>query len=322
MKKILVFALISLFCACSGEKKQDFSFLNKEKLTVVITDSGLGGLSVVADIEKQLRELPYYKEINLIFANAMFDDKGYNALQSRDEKIHYFDKALKGMAQKYKPDIIMIACNTLSVIYKETGIAKSGEVPIVGIVDVGVDEIFTALQKNENSKVIIFGTETTIEEDKHRSMLIERGIDNDRIVPKACPQLQQYIEQNPLGENTEMLIMSYVDEAIEQANLTDQGVYASLNCSHFGYSHDLWMNAFEFSGISPLSLINPNYRMTKIIAKENLEPRFKEGKVNVKVVSKVPINKSSLESVSSMLEKYSPKTSKALLNYELDKKLF
>jgi len=104
------------------------SFLGKEEITVVITDSGLGGLSVMDDVARKLKISGCFKKVNLIFANALFNaNTGYNALQTRAEKINQFSNVLTGIEQHFKPDVILIACNTLSVLYKETEFFKKSK---------------------------------------------------------------------------------------------------------------------------------------------------------------------------------------------------
>ena len=53
-------------------KKPDLKkLLNKKKITIVITDSGLGGISILAGIEAKLKETRSFEEVNLIFFNAL-----------------------------------------------------------------------------------------------------------------------------------------------------------------------------------------------------------------------------------------------------------
>jgi len=40
----------------------------KDSITVLVTDSGLGGLSVCADIESRARQTGLYRQIRIIFA--------------------------------------------------------------------------------------------------------------------------------------------------------------------------------------------------------------------------------------------------------------
>ncbi len=323
--KLVLIAIFSLFtCIQLNAQNKDLkSLYKKDDITVVITDSGLGGLSVLAEMENLMRNSGHFKNINLIFANALFSESGgYNALGSRDEKVSTFNKALEGMYNKFKPDLILVACNTLSTILNETDFSKTTKIPIIGIVEIGVNEIQQKLDQSKNSEVIIFGTETTIEENSYPIGLIKNGIDPQRIVSKACPQLQKYIETDPSGEDTEMLIMSYVDEALEKASKSDQELFVSLNCTHFGYATNLWLNAFDFSGRMPKALINPNNQMARILLNKKPTKDLKKSNIKIQIISKVKIDKQSQESISKLLAKESIAASKALMEYQIVTDLF
>ncbi|MBN2237352.1 MAG: hypothetical protein JW729_07315, partial [Bacteroidales bacterium] len=185
-----------------------------------------------------------------------------------------------------------------------------------------VQEIQKSMSNNDQSKVIIFGTETTISEDKHRSQLISSGIAENRIIVQACPQLQQYIEHNPKGEDTEMLIMSYVDEAMTKNDNPKNDIYVSLNCTHFGYAGDLWTNGFEFAGASPKSIINPNIQLSEILLKDEFKKGYGKTEIKIQVVSKVRINPENVNSIAEILKEQSVATSNALLKYEVVNNLF
>ena len=51
--------------------------LEKERVTIVVTDSGLGGLSVLADAAEKFRQYPVFKAVDLVFVNALFRDAGW-----------------------------------------------------------------------------------------------------------------------------------------------------------------------------------------------------------------------------------------------------
>lgn len=93
------------------------AFFAKDEVTIIVTDVGLGGLSVMSEIERRFQDAPLFPKVNLIYYNSACKP-GYTTRPVEDQ-ISIFNTALLGM-EPYKPDIIFIACNTLSVIYKET----------------------------------------------------------------------------------------------------------------------------------------------------------------------------------------------------------
>jgi glutamate racemase len=293
----------------------------KDEITIAITDSGVGGLSVMDAISKKMKVLGCFKRVKLIFVNALFDaNAGYNSLQTREEKIRIFSKVLSAIDERYHPDIILIACNTLSVLYKETDFIKKSNTPVIGIVEPGVQLIKEKLLKDSTSDVIIFGTETTIEEGSHKKALSELKISGNRIITKACPQLQSYIEQNPTSEETGMLISVYLNEALDQLPDKYGAVYLSLNCSHFGYSAGLWEKAFNETPYKLGGILDPNYIMGDFLVSEQCRNRFADTKLSFSVISRVElINKKTM---SDLFLKKTPELARALDNYEIIPDLF
>ena len=318
---IISFYLLFLINGCASGDKLDNLIFDQEEITVVITDSGLGGLAVLDDIAKKMAESGYYKRVNLIFVNALFNaDYGYNSLNSRSEKINVFSSVLNGIENKFHPDIILIGCNTLSVFIGETDFVKESNTPVVGIVESGVVLISDHLSQNNKSAVIITGTITTISEDNHRKALLKRGFSEERIITQACPELQSYIERNPDGEDTEMLITVYIEEALSKLPANIESLYLSLNCSHFGYSEELWQMAFDYAGVDLEDILNPNTIMGDVLMYEKNKNRYKETIINQSVYSKVVIK--NKESIYNVFKENSPELAEALNNYVIDKDLF
>ena len=329
IKIIIPVIAISLFIVISGctqspkENNTMKTTDSKKNIKIVVTDSGLGGLSVVEDITKKIKEAGYYDHAEIIFANALFDvNSGYNRLTDRSEKIVIFNDALHGIEKHYKPDYVFIACNTLSVLYHETEFSKHSKTNIVTLVDYGVNLINMNLQKQDSSNVIIFGTKTTIKEDTYGKLLLKKNITEDRIVSKACPELQEYIEREPKGEETYNLISQFVDEAVEQLKDKDEDLYISLNCTHYGYSGDLWEKAFESHNIKLSGILNPNYEMSKVLFPKNYKKASKETELSVSVVSKVVLAEQNINAMMNLFKDSCPLLADALKNYELKVDLF
>ncbi|MCC5874718.1 MAG: aspartate/glutamate racemase family protein [Candidatus Sumerlaeia bacterium] len=295
----------------------------KEELTIVVTDSGLGGLSVVADIARRAEELKTHKKLHVVFYNALFDaDSGYNSLPTREDRVRIFNNALVDMGTRFDADLIMVACNTLSVLLPDCEYAQSGEVPILGIVESGVELMEEAFNREPEAKVILFATPVTVEEDSHRSELVARGVDDDRLVLQACPELTFYIEQEFDGFETELMISAFVNEAAAKLGDPSIPVYASFNCTHFGYSADLWESEFKAAGLTLRGMINPNDQMANFLFGKSLHNRAEDPSVTVDFVTMVPISDAAVASISRAVQNISPRTAQALKDHELIPDLF
>jgi glutamate racemase len=307
----------------SGQEEKLDKFFQKNEVTVAVTDSGLGGLSILADAVERMRESKNFQKVNFIFFNALFSNEGgFNSLKTRKEKIQIFDSALKSLEENYHPDLILIGCNTLSVIYDDTSFSEKTSIPVVGIVEAGVDLIAQKLEASPESKVIIFATYTTANENTHKKKLEERGILSQRIIVQACPELVNYIEKGPASDETEMLISAYVAEALHKMKDTQPPLYVSLNCTHYGYSLDLWEQAFRGSKVRPLAFLNPNSKMLDFLFEPQERNRFERTEISISVVSMVEIGEEKIESLGKKLGEISPQTRDALSFYELKPDLF
>lgn len=327
MNKFSFGIFLILICSCSlkntkGQGNSDLStLLSKDEITIVITDSGLGGLSVMEDLARKMKNARSFKHVDLIFVNALFDAfSGYNSLKTRDEKIKKLNDVLTAIDKDFHPDAILIACNTLSVIYKETGWYGKTDKPVIDIVEPGIKMIEEKLTLDTGSYVIIFGTETTIEENSHKKALLDSGFAETRIITKACPQLQSYIEQNPKGEETALLIAVYLSEAIEQLRNKQGNLYLSLNCSHFGYSMDLWEKALRETTHLHGDILDPNHVMGDLLMPEKYRHRFRQTDISLRVISKVELL--NMKSIYDLFKTKDPELAAALENYSMIPDLF
>ncbi|MFA9452768.1 MAG: aspartate/glutamate racemase family protein [Candidatus Aminicenantaceae bacterium] len=302
---------------------QPGDLFQKKDVTIVVTDSGLGGLSIVADAEQRMLAFKNFRSVRLVFFNALFSEQGgYNSLRSRSEKIRVFDSALLSIEEKYHPDLILIGCNTLSVLHPDTAFSRESGVPVTGIVDAGVDLIAQGLRQHPESRVLIFGTQTTVAEGTYRRELLHKGFLTERIIQQACPDLVPYIERGYDSDETEMLISAYAAEAIKTLPDPSATVLVSLNCTHYGYSLDLWRSAFLDQGIQPAAFLNPNRRMLDFLFIPETQDRYQDTRVSVEVVSMVEIGKARQKSIGSRLRNTSPQTTAALSGYQWDPALF
>src|SRR6478609_2450554 len=126
---------------------------------VVITDSGVGGVAVVAYAERFVRTHGFTEPVRLTFANAApANDYGYNAMPSRAATLETFDRFLRNVTARFAPDMIYVACNTLSVLLPDTPYFATAAIPVKGIIETGAALVLSALESNPRSFAVIFGT--------------------------------------------------------------------------------------------------------------------------------------------------------------------
>jgi glutamate racemase len=294
----------------------------QDSLSLVIADSGMGGLSICADIVSGLEARRSDRAVSLTYFNAWPEqDRGYNLLPGMAERIRVFDRALTAML-RFHPDRILIACNTLSAIYPHTPFSKQAPVPVVGIIDFGVDLIHAYLSARAESRVIILGTPATIEADTHRARLVERGIDAERIVCQPCDRLAGEIEKDPEGATVRAMVESCIRQAAVRVPDRRGPVAAALCCTHYGYSQRVFEAALRSVFEGPITILNPNKAMSDAMLADFAPPGQKDARIDLKVVSRIVWSGEKIEAIARLLEATSPLTASALRQYRHDPDLF
>ena len=116
---------------------------------LLLFDSGVGGLSVLAEVRRLLPDAP------IVYAA---DDAGFPYGTKREEEIAARVPALLGrLAERYRPRLIVIACNTASTIALPA-VRAALDVPIVGT----VPAIKPAAERSRTRVIGVLGTEATV----------------------------------------------------------------------------------------------------------------------------------------------------------------
>jgi len=294
-------------------------------MQLLITDSGVGGLSVCAFAEEFLQTHDIGEPVKLTYVNASPEnDFGYNSMASRQEKLDNFDRFLHIVAEKYCPDLIYVACNTLSVLMADTEFAKNSILPMRGIVESGVDRLVHDLREHPDSIVAIFGTPTTIGEQTYSERLMTGGIDGSRIVAQACPSLADTISEDLRGLDAQAKITEYVGEAMSKTRLPATRHLTYLACTHYGYRKEYFATAFEKRGVHT-QILNPNEIVVEDLFVSSGRFAIKPGResiVEVQFVTRYRIPETALETISFFLGGIAPKTIQAFTNFTYLPELF
>ena len=326
---VLVLLLLQLFPLHFTFSQNDATgqiarLFERDSVNILITDSGLGGLSVCADLEAQLSKLRSFRKVSLVFVNALPDAAlTYNSMTSKEEQARVFDEALEGFVRWYRPDAILIACNTLSAVYPETQFARSTTIPVVSIIDVGAKMIAERVQASGNASVLILGTATTIASGLYEQKLGKLGVQATDIASQPCPLLETEIQADPKSDIVSNLVEVYVGEAMEKISKPSSGpLVVGLCCSHYGYS----INAFDRSlkqRVAPrYELVNPNKAMVALFENGAVKGRVRRTSTSVEVASRVKFTPQEVSSISRSVGSTSQKTAQALKHYTFKENLF
>ena len=322
---LLLAALVLGGCSTRTDRPATFADVARQRsdVTILVTDSGLGGLSVVADLAARLPASGIVRSARIVFVNAEPDvGLGYNDMKYESDKARVFDGALAAMETRFSPDIILIACNTLSIVYPGTSHAKRGGTETVGIVGPGADLVAREFARTKGAMAVIFATKTTIDSGAHKKLLVEKGLPGDRIIGEACPRLAGAIERGTASEETAAYVRAFVAEALERLPEKHGPIIASLNCTHYGYVRTLWQETFASLGHPDVKVLDPNPLMTDLVLREGGAKRFPSTAIEVEVVSKVPIDEATRANLGALLGAVSPEVAGALGRYRHEPDLF
>lgn len=163
--------------------------------SIGIFDSGVGGMTVLAEIAKELpnEDLIYLGDTK----NFPYGDK------SKENIIRIAKKCVKFLVSK-NVKLVIIACGTAtSQTLKE--LRKEFSVPILGIISPTIESIKENAKQNSKPVIGVIATEGTIRSNKWEQELIEK-IPNVTVINKACPLLAPMAEQgwtsNKVAEET------------------------------------------------------------------------------------------------------------------------
>ena len=284
---------------------------------IVITDSGVGGLSVCAYAERFVRLHGFREPVRLTFVNAAPEnDYGYNSMPSREMKLETFDRFLRNVTARYAPDLIYVACNTLSVLLPDTPYVQTAAIPVKGIVGTGCELLLQELETDPRAVAMIFATQTTIDARAYPRFLQARGVDAARIVSQACPGLADTISEDRDGEKTRQEIVHWVRSAIEQMKSREGAVVACLACTHYGYRQELFADALAAAGLAA-RVVNPNERAVDDLfgTRPDQGGLRNQLEVPVEFVTRYAIPAATVEALTWFLSGVSPRTVAAMRNF-------
>ena len=181
-----------------------------------IFDSGVGGLSVLREIR---RELPHEDLLYVADSgHAPYGDKPAEQIERRVAAIVAFLVEQGAKA-------IVVACNTATGVSVD-GLRERWSMPVVGI----EPAIKPAAAMTKSGVVGVLATSQTIASARF-SRLVETFGDGTTILAQACPGLVEQVEAGDLsGPSTRTLVESYVRPLLDRGADT-----LVLGCTHYPF---------------------------------------------------------------------------------------
>jgi glutamate racemase len=191
---------------------------------ILVFDSGVGGLSVAAEIQKKLPFLP------IIYAsdNAFFP----YGTKGEAELIERVDKVLRKILSLHKIDLIVIACNTASTLTLPH-CRQHFTQPIVGV----VPAIKPAAQLTRTGVIGLLATPATVARP-YTHKLIEEHAPECRVISIGSSELVTLAEKKLRGEELDTKQIDSIIAAFFTQPDAEKMDTMVLACTHFPLIRD------------------------------------------------------------------------------------
>jgi glutamate racemase len=197
---------------------------------ILLFDSGVGGLTVLAELRKLLPDAP------VIYAA---DSAGRPYGAKTEAQVAARVAGLLGrMTERYRPRLVCIACNTASTI--ALGMVREVlEVPVVGT----VPAIKPAAALTKTGVIGLLGTEATIRQAYVDRLEAEFASDK-LLLRHAAPGLVEAAEAKLRGETVDSSIIEAALAGLRAQPGADRIDTVVLACTHFPLLEAELVNAF------------------------------------------------------------------------------
>lgn len=184
--------------------------------SIGVIDSGVGGLTVVHEI---MRQLPHERIVYL-------GDTKRCPYGSREKtEIIKFTLELVDYVLKYDLKLLIIACNTATA-YTLPLLRERLEIPVIGVINPGSR---AAIHATENQHIGIIGTEATIRSKEYEKnlKLINQNLSVERL---ACPAFVPFIESGDFLTSKDSHLIEETLSPLKESEKIDTLI---LGCTHY-----------------------------------------------------------------------------------------
>ena len=207
---------------------------------LLIFDSGVGGLSVLREVQKQLPQAP------IVYAA---DNAGYPYGTKTAAVLEARIPALLGrLAERYDPQLIVIACNTASTIALDA-VRNALDLPVVGT----VPAIKPAASLSRSRVIGVLGTPATVVQPYVDRLAAEFAGDCT-VLRHGSAELVDLAEAKLKGEATAPASYAQILSGLLDQADGDRMDVVVLACTHF----PLVQPELEAASLAPLVFVDGN----------------------------------------------------------------
>lgn len=209
----------------------------KKRSPIGVFDSGVGGLTVMREISKQLpaEDIVYFGDT----ARVPYGSK------SKKSIIRFSQQIIRFLMTK-NVKAIVIACNTASALAMEE-VRADFSLPIMGVVEPGAR---SAASATKNGLVGVIGTDGTIKSESYKKAL-ERLNPSIRVVSKACPLFVPLVEEGFINHTVTDDVIAHYLQPLKESKMDA----LILGCTHYPL---LQGRIQSFMG-KEITIVNPAY---------------------------------------------------------------
>lgn len=192
---------------------------------IALFDSGVGGLSILIEIQ---RLLPGESTVYLA------DTANFPYGQKSEDQVRNIALGAADVLMKYAPTALVVACNTASTVALPALRQRYPSLPIVGV----VPALKPAVAATKSGTIALLATERTLGSEAYRQLKQEFA-SGRTIIDQPCPGWVELVET---GHVSDEQAKTAVEAVIEPLQARGADTYV-LGCTHYPFLSPLIQRA-------------------------------------------------------------------------------
>lgn len=188
----------------------------KQSLPIGVFDSGMGGLTVLSELKRNLPNESY-----LYLGDTARLPYG---TKSRHAVVQYAMQMVSILVAR-GIKLLVIACNTATTAAMDALKKKYPELPIIGVIEPGVR---AAIKASKDKNILLLATETTVRSDVYKTLIKKNSL-NTQVTSLACGLFVALAEEGCIDDEVaEAVVHKYLSHV-----RSSQYDCILLGCTHF-----------------------------------------------------------------------------------------